>query len=121
MYLLSQNIQKLLNTYGRQATLVKNTYGAYDPSTGSVSVSSSDSYTVKAYFGNYSVGEIDGDKIAFGDRQVYLGWKDTSGNTVPVPDLEDRITGVGDNLRIIRVQQIYNADELVCYVCQARE
>lgn len=121
MALLSSNVMYLLEKHGRQATLVKNTYGSYDPSTGTTSVSSSSSYTINAYFADYSLGEVDGDKVQLGDRKVYIGRSDINGSTLPLPDVEDTITGVGDTLVIKRVQQIYNADNLVCYICQVRE
>ena len=118
---MSSNMQFLINQHGRQATLVKNTYGSYDTTTGAVSISSSTSYTVKAYFADYSLGEIDGSNVELGDRKVYLPKLDIYGTEIPLPDIEDRITGVGDGLVIKRVQQIYNSGELICYVCQVRE
>ena len=116
--MLSYNLQTLINRRGQEATLVKVTTGAYNPSLGS-STNTETTYTVKAYFGNYELA--DNDSITYGDRRIVLPAKDTSGNPLPEPDSEDIIRGVGDEVVIKRVQKIYNADTLVCYICRAME
>ncbi len=47
--------------------------------------------------------------------------KDTSGVAIPEPDNEDQILSVGDTVVIKSVQKIYNADTLVCYICEVKE
>lgn len=118
---LSSNVQTLVNRRGQTATLRKKSSGTYDPTTGSLGSVTDTDYTIKAYFADYDVTEINNDSILLGDRKVLIAAKDTSGNTVPEPDNNDQILGVGDTVVIKRVQSIYNGSTLVCYICQARE
>jgi len=46
---------------------------------------------------------------------------DTSGVTLPEPDADDIVVGVGDKVKIVSVSKIYSADTLTCYICQVRE
>jgi hypothetical protein len=117
----SSNVQSLVNRRGQTATLRKKSSGTYDPTTGSLGSVTNTDYTIKAYFAEYSLSEINNDSILMGDRKVLIAPKDTSGNLVPEPDHEDQILGVGDTVVIKRVQSIYNSDTLVCYICQVRE
>lgn len=119
--MLSRNLQFLVDRRGQEATLVKLAYGSYDPTTGTNSSSTETTYTVKAYFGNYTLEEIDTDSITVGDRRVTLAPLDTSGNAIPEPDAEDIIRGVGDTVIVKDVRKIYNASTLVCYICTVRE
>jgi hypothetical protein len=121
MALLSKNLLFLVNQFGQSAVLSKPTYGAYDPTTGTVSSTSTTTYNVKAYFAEFTLSELNNDNIADGDRKVLIPSEDTSGTTLPAPSVEDTITGVGDGVKIVRVQEIYSAEELVCYICQVRE
>ena len=121
MALMSANILFLLNRYGPEVTLSKPSYGAYDPATGTVSTTSTATYTVQCYFANYDLSEINNDSVVLGDRKAYLPAKDTAGNTIPAPDSEDTIIGLGDSVKILQVQELYSGDSLVCYICQVRE
>lgn len=73
------------------------------------------------YFGDYMLSEIDNDSVVMGDRKVLVSPFDTSGDATPEPDEDDIIIGVGDRVVVKSVQKIYNADTLVCYICQVRE
>jgi hypothetical protein len=119
--MLSRNLQTLIDRRGQEATLVKLTYGSYDPTTGTNSSSSTTNYTVNVYFGEYTLEELANDSILMGDRKAVFPPNDTSGNAIPEPDEEDYITGVGDRVIIKSVRKVYNADTLVCYICQVRE
>ena len=103
------------------ATLTKPTYGAYDPATGLLGAGTSVSYTVKAYFADYNLSELGNDSIVMGDRKVVFPNVDTSGTTLPEPDEEDLISGVGDSVKIVSVRKLYSGSSLVCYICQVRE
>ena len=121
MALMSANILFLLNRYGTEVTLSKPTYGAYDPTTGTVVSTTTNTYTVQCYFANYEMSEIGSDSVVLGDRKAYLPATDTSGDALPKPDMEDTISGLGDRVRIVRVQELYSGDQLICYICQVRE
>lgn len=119
--LMSQNVLFLLQRYGQEVTLRKISYSAYDPSTGTVTPSTDSDTTVKSYIADYNLTDVDGDNVVMGDRKAYIPTTDTSGNSTPKPDTDDLILGVGDKVKIVRVQELYNADNLVCYICQVRE
>jgi len=118
---MSNSLLTLVNRFGRAATLQKNSYAAYDPSTGSVGTNTSTNYTVKAYFAEYEISEINNDSVVMGDRKAVFPSVDTSGVTLPEPDADDIVVGVGDKVKIVSVSKIYSADTLVCYICQVRE
>ena len=119
--LMSKSLLSLVNRYGRVTTLQKNSYAAYDPATGSVGTNTSANYTVKAYFAEYNLSELNNDSIVMGDRKVAFPSVDTSGVTLPEPDADDIVVGTGDKVKIVSVAKIYSGDTLVCYLCQVRE
>jgi len=102
-------------------TLRKPSYGSYDPATGTHSTSSTEAYTVLCYFGDYSLAEMNNDNIVMGDRKAYLPATDTSGVALPAPDAEDTISGLGDTVKVVNVQELYSQNNLICYICQVRE
>ena len=111
----------VVNRYGTEVTLTKPTYGAYDPATGTIGAGTSTNYTVKCYFADYNLTEINNDSVVMGDRKALLPYLDTSGDPLPEPDAEDTISGQGDPVKIVGVQKIYSGDSLTCYICQVRE
>jgi len=119
--LASNRLLTMVNKYGTEVTLTKPTYGAYDPATGTVGAGTSEDYQVKAYFAGYTLGEIDNDNIVMGDRKVVFPHVDVNCYSLPEPDAEDTITGVGDAVKVVSVRKMYSGDSLVCYICQVRE
>jgi len=117
----SIDIRRLIEEHGKNRTFNSiSSVGSYVPGTG-VSGGTSTSYTVKIYPYNYRVEDIDGDSILRGDRKAAMPVIDTSGNTIPEPEPGDTLTGEGDKVTIVSVQQIMSGDEAVCYVLQVRE
>ena len=119
--MLSRNLQFLIDRRGQSATLIKNTYGAYVPTTGTNASSTPTNYSIKAYFASYSLEELATDSVTMGSRKVAIPARDTLGVAIPEPDAEDVIQGVGDKVIIKSVQKIYNSDTLVCYLCMVNE
>jgi len=119
--LMSKSLLSLVNRYGTVTTLQKNSYAAYDPATGSVGTNTSTNYTVKAYFSEYNLSELNNDSIVMGDRKVVFPNVDTSGVVLPEPDPDDIVVGTGDKVKIVSVAKIYSGDTLACYICQVRE
>lgn len=119
--MLSGNIQSLINRRGQSATLRYKSSGTYDPTTGSLGSVTNTDVSIKAYFADYNLTEINNDSILMGDRKVAIPARDTSGNLISEPDNEDQILTVGNTVVIKSVQKIYNASTLVCYICQVRE
>ena len=118
---LSADIQYLVEDFGQAATLLKVTNASYNPANSSRDISSATSYPVKCYFSEYSLQEIDGTSIVFGDRKVLMATRDDCGILIPEPDQDDRITGVGSEVRVKRVQKIFSGPSLICYICQVAE
>jgi len=119
--LMSSKLLALVNRYGTVVTLTKNAYGSYDPATGSVGTNTPVNYTVKGYFAEYDLTEINNDSIVMGDRKALLPSVDTSGVALPEPDMDDIIVGRGDTVKVVGVSKIYSGDTLACYICQVRE
>jgi len=119
--LMANSLLTLINRFGRVTTLQKNSYAAYDPATGSVGTNTSTNYTVKAYFAEYNLSELNNDSIVMGDRKVAFPSVDTSGVTLPEPDTDDIVVGTGDKVKVVSVAKIYSGDTLTCYICQVRE
>jgi len=111
----------VVTRYGTEVTLTKPTYGAYNPATGTVGAGTSASYTVKCYFADYNLTELNNDSVVMGDRKAVFPHLDTSGVALPEPDAEDTISGQGDPVKVVGVQKIYSGDSLLCYICQVRE
>jgi len=119
--MLSYNLQTLLERRGQTATLRKKSAGAYNPSTGALGSVADVDVTVKMYFADYGLSEINNQNIMMGDRKVVIAPRDTSNVATPEPDSEDQIVSVGDTVVVKAVQKIYNSDTLICYICQVRE
>jgi hypothetical protein len=119
--MLSGNLQNLISRRGQPATLRYKSSGTYNPATGSLDSVTDTDVSIKAYFADYSLSEINNDSILMGDRRVAIPARDTSGNSITEPDNEDQILTVGDTVVIKSVQKIYNSSTLVCYICQVRE
>lgn len=119
--MLSGNLQTLINRRGQPATLRYKSSGTYDPTTGSLGGVTNTDVSIKAYFADYDLTEVDNDSILMGDRKVAIPARDTSGNLISEPDNEDQILAVGDTVVIKSVQKIFNASTLICYICQVRE
>lgn len=117
--MLTRNMQTLLNRRGRTVTLSRGG-GTYDPDTSGFTPSASSTVSVKCYFADYELSEIDNQSVVMGDRKAILGAKDTSGNTISPPTNKDKITGAEGDVSIESVQKVYNGDTAVVYICQVR-
>lgn len=120
--MLGKDVQCLIDDYGRTVTLTKVTEGTYNPVSSSNTVGATEvTYSVKARFAEYHSTEVDNDGVVLGDRKVLIGTTDIRGNSIPTPDPGDNLTGYGDEVRIVRVQEFHSGDTLVCFICQVRE
>lgn len=111
------DLLKLVEEHGESLTLRKKTYGAYDPSTSTVSSTSTSDTTITAYFYNYELGISDLNNINRGMRKCAIS---ALGLSV-VPDTEDEIIGNGDKVHITNVLTMYSAGQAICYICDVRE
>ena len=118
--MLNKDTLSLINDLGQTVTLKKVATGAYTVSTGTVAATTTE-YTVKAYIADYTLSELNAEFVVRGDRKAILPAFDTSSVALPAPDEGDKISGVGDEVRIVSVQTIYEGSTVVCYICQVRE
>jgi len=119
--LTSMAMKTLVTQFGQSVTFRQVSHGTYDPTTGTVASTTNTDKTVKCYMSEYNLTEVDNDSVVMGDRKALLPSTDTSGSSLPEPDVGDKILGFGDTVVVISVQKIYHADTLVCYICQVRE
>lgn len=117
-----QDLRHLIDTHGKTLTLTQvTTSGSYDPTTGGISGGSNTDYTIKGYFYNYSLEEMQSSSISYGDRKLALGLYDTVNSLIPVPTVGSKVVGEGDQVNIVGVDKIMSGDNAVCYICQVRE
>jgi len=113
------DLQRLVNLYGEPLTLVSKSFGAYDPTTGS-NTQTTTNVPFIGYMATYDLGDIDGTNIIRGDRKVILGSRDSNGSAIS-PEVDDEITGTGDRVGIVSVGKIMSSGVVICYICQVRE
>lgn len=119
MTIRAVDLRRLVNQYGEPLTLVSNSFGGYDPSTGTSAITSTEVFFV-GYMATYDLGEIDGTNVIRGDRKVILG--DVDSNNSPIsPEPGDEITGTGDKVTIVSVSKIMSNGAVICHICQVRE
>lgn len=111
------DLLKLVEEHGEALTLRKQTYGAYDPTTSAIGGTTTDDYSVTAYFYNYNLGVMDPDQNVKGDRKCLIS---PLGLTV-TPDTEDEIVGNGNKVVITNVMTMFSAGQAICYICDVRE
>ena len=63
--MLSGNIQSLINRRGQSATLRYKSSGTYNPATGSLGSVTNKDVSIKAYFADYNLTEINNDRLQF--------------------------------------------------------
>lgn len=112
--------QFLVNRRGRTATLISGTTSVYNPATGKNEVTGTP-YEIKAYFAEYNLGEQSSNEVSVGTRWVGMGTVDTSGNPIPKPTTDDKITNDEDTVVVSKVQTIYNGETPVVYLCTVSE
>lgn len=110
------DILALLADLGESLTLVSVTAGAYNTATSSVTETTAN-YTFTGAVTSYNSREIDGTLIQSGDRKVIVA---ASGLAV-VPKISDKVTGIGDTVRVVNVRTLRESGETVAYVLQVRE
>lgn len=117
MKITSKNYRHALKQLGRELTFKSRAAGTYDPSTGTVSSDTETSYTVQGYKASFLQDQMEGTTTGAGSATVTFAPVDTSGTTLPTPNQNDLI----DDKVVNRVQELYHASELVCYICYLDE
>lgn len=116
-----QSLMFAIRQYGSELTLVKPDNGSYDPATGTFSTTGSDTYSIHGYVANYNIDELGNNDVSLGDRKVYIPPLDVANNVLPTPEIDDTIQGLGDDVKIVRVQEMRVPNRVICYICHVRE
>lgn len=105
----------LIDKLGREVTLRRVSAGAYNPATSSATNTTSDD-AGKALLLKYSKDVIDGEVIRTDDRKCVF-----AATTLAVtPRPSDRIVYSGKQYIIKEVQEVYEAENVIIYICQVR-
>lgn len=111
------DLLKLVEEHGETLTLRKQSYGSYDPTTSTISSTTTSDYSVTAYFYNYNLGVMDPDQNVKGNRKCLIS---SLGLSV-TPDVEDEIIGNANSVVITNVLTMFSAGQAICYICDVRE
>jgi len=104
---------RLLTKYGQPVTLVRQTSGPYDPTTGTSPVTTTTYAGYAAVFA-YPAAEVDGTMIQRGDKRAYL----TLTGATPLPS--DAFTIAGVTHAIVNVEALDPGGLVVMYTLQVR-
>lgn len=109
---------RLLTNFGADATLRKQVQGAYDPATGTTTVTTTD-YTVKAALLNYSRMDAnnqnaEGTLVERDDRKIIIE------SFAAVPDTDDLIIFGSVTYRVVSVKKVNPSGTVVIHELQAR-
>lgn len=123
MLFRSQDLRRIVEAFGQQATLSpKRTGGTYSPATGGVTGGTNPvDIEVKVYLYDFNLSEIDGTNIIAGDRRCVVNTRDIHGDDTPEPEVGDQIQGVSDTVYVVSSSKIFSGEEAVAYMCQVRE
>ena len=111
---LAATTLRLLQTYGAPATLKASTAGAYDPATGSASVTIV-ATAVSAVVFDYPAKLIDGTLIKTGDKQALI-----AASGAPAPLVNHTLTWQGKDYMIVSVKTTSPAGQPVIHEAQIR-
>lgn len=103
---------RLLQRFGASATIKRETAGAYDPATGSNTVTTTNLITTACVF-DYDQKYIDGTLILMGDKRAYLA-------PAQVPKQGDKLTWQAKDYTVESVKAIAPAGTAVLYEAQIR-
>ena len=111
---MAATADRLIRKYGAPTTLKRSTSGAYDPNTGTASVTLT-SQTVQAVVFNYDQKYIVGTEIRSDDKQVYLS---AVGVNPPLPG--DIFSWQGQDFTVITAKPLAPSGVQVLYEMQVR-
>lgn len=120
--LMQTQVRSLLDELGYDLTFRRITRsGGYDPATGQTGTPSNDDETVRGYFTDYRVSEVDGTQIQRGDRKAIISAVTATGAALTkTPQTDDVLIGQGNEVRIVAVREMRPDDKAAVYVCQVR-
>lgn len=103
---------RLLQRFGAPATIKRQTTGAYDPATGTASVTTAELATTAAIFA-YDQKYVDGTLVLQGDQRAYLA-------PGQEPKQGDKLAWQGTDFTVVAVKPVSPAGVVVLYEAQIR-
>jgi hypothetical protein len=117
---LRNTANRMLKGKGQTITLIKQSAGSYNVSTGAVTVTASTLYAYGAIF-DYGTKDIDGTLIKAGDKQLLLSaYSTTTGTLLTAPAVNDKVTVAGITYTITQIKTIAPGGTTVIYDCNIR-
>jgi hypothetical protein len=110
---------KLLRGKGQQVTITRQVSGAYDPTTGQATVTTTVQNGYGAIF-DYSDKNVDGVLILSGDKQLLLSAVNSTGTALTAPEVNDTVTAGGMVRTITRIKALSPAGTTVMFDCNLR-
>lgn len=111
--MLADDVAFLLQDFGSDLTLVRQTPVAYDPATGTNGPAVTTTYPIRGVFINYTDDDLANSAISMGDRRLLLQAKDA----VTAPQPGDRV----DGLQVLDVRTYAPNGIAVAWACQMRK
>lgn len=109
-----QNVANtLLQTYGQTISFTRYAVGAYDTDTGTISTTSSSSFSAQGHPSMYKIDEIDGETIQQNDIQVIV-------YSTTEPQIEDEATVDSVVYRVMNVEILKAQGDAIVYRLQLR-
>jgi hypothetical protein len=122
MTLAAKQIQNTLNNSGQTLTIkVVEGNAGYDPTTGTYTPDTTVNYSVIGKFSDFKQDITGLPTVEMGKRSVLIGWKDTSGNTLPEIKVGSTVSGVGDDVVVNDVRVVYLKGTLIAQVLTLEE
>jgi len=111
---------EILLEFGQAVTLTRSTVAAYSPSTGTAAVTTTTQSTSGAVF-DFGKRDVDGVLIKRDDQQLLMSTKNTAGNALTAPEIDESTVTIGGVVYTIRnVKVIAPGGVAVLYDCVLR-
>jgi hypothetical protein len=116
---MQQTANKMLQGKGQAVTITRQVSGAYDPATGTATVTTTVQNGYGAIF-DYSDKNVDGVLILSGDKQLLLSAVNSTGTALTAPEVNDTVTAGGMVRTITRIKALSPAGTTVMFDCNLR-
>jgi hypothetical protein len=116
---MQQTANKMLKGKGQTIVITRQVSGAYDPTTGQATVTTTVQNGYGAIF-DYSDKNIDGELILSGDKQLLLSAVNSTGTALTAPEVNDTVTAGGMVRTITRIKALSPAGTTVMFDCNLR-
>jgi hypothetical protein len=111
---MQQTANKMLKGKGQAIVITRQVSGAYDPATGTATVTTTVQNGYGAIF-DYSDKNVDGVLILSGDKQLLLSAVNSTGTALTAPEVNDTVTAGGVVRTITRIKALSPAGTTVLF------